>query len=105
MYVLSPNMLHLRLILILFSQAGYSVILDGNNTFQADASTDSTTEYNTLLYSATSLDTTKEHQIVLRNVQSSSGASLDIDHLLITAGDGDAGYVEPKGPMEKHPTH
>lgn len=74
-------------------QDGYSVTLDGGSPFEASA-TAATAQYNVLLYSATSLDVTKEHQVVLQNSQGSSQeTSLDIDYMIVTAGDGDLQYV------------
>lgn len=68
---------------------GYSVTLDGGSPFEASA-TAATAQYNVLLYSATALDVTMEHQVVLQNSQGSSQeTSLDIDYMVITAGDGD----------------
>lgn len=69
-------------------QTDYTVLLDDRAPFTSSA-TASAAQYNTLLYSATSLDTTKEHQVVLVNSQ----RSLDIDYMIITAGDGNSQYV------------
>lgn len=70
------------------------MILDGATPSDISA-TSSGKEFNTLLYSATSLSTGQEHTLVVRNDGSSSpqGSSMDVDYMVITAGDGNAQYV------------
>lgn len=89
----SPNSPTEVLLTCVSVQDGYSVTLDGGSPFEASA-TAATAQYNVLLYSATALDVTMEHQVVLQNSQGSSQeTSLDIDYMVITAGDGDLQYV------------
>lgn len=67
--------------------------LDDDASFAA-SSVASTDQFGTLLYSATSLDTAKEHHLTVKNVYGSSqGSSMDIDYMVITAGDGNDQYV------------
>lgn len=73
---------------LIHDQTNYTVLLDYRTLFTGSA-TASAAQYNALLYSATSLDTTKEHQVVMVNSQ----GSLDIDYMIITAGDGNSQYV------------
>ena len=67
--------------------------LDDVAPFSA-SSVASTDQFGTLLYSATSLDTNREHHLTIKNIYGSSqGSSIDIDYMIITAGDGNDQYV------------
>ena len=69
-------------------QDGYTVSLDGSSQLDV-SSTTVADQFNVLLYKAASLDATQEHQVVLTNAHGSSqGTSMDIDHVVITVGDG-----------------
>lgn len=64
------------------------MVLDGGSQFDGSA-TANVNQFNTLLYSTTSLDATKQHRLVIQNVHGSSqGSSMDIDYIVVTAGDG-----------------
>lgn len=68
-------------------------MLDGDLPFVASSMAE-VDQFNTLLYQASSLDTTQEHNLVIRNIHDSSQASsIDIDYMVVTVGDGNEQYV------------
>ena len=93
MYVHVLDFLTVRLNSVHNHQGAYSATVDGASGYEAESYTSTAKEYDVLLYNATSLDPTKEHQLTVTNVQGPSGSSLDIDNIIVTVGDGNLQYV------------
>lgn len=74
----------------MYLQGSYSVTLDDSLPQPASSATAKVDQFDSLLFAASSLDTLREHRVVLKNVSGPSQDSpIDIDYMLITAGNGD----------------
>ena len=76
-------------------KTAYSVTLDDGPVTQSSIHA-GTSQNNTIIFSATSLDLSTEHRMVMKNVHDTPESGvLKIDYMIITTGDGNAQCVRP----------